>query len=157
MLVGGVLLGRGATVRALLATCAPSPCASKVRRKPEAFPLWGLGPPRTEYEYTNNTIYSSTAPPCRATSRKRAAYESCTASAGQPTNDKLRVYFYRLIRSMKLIVLLLWRLFAVRQCAARASTLITHKHFQKEENHGKLKPKGNLCTESNSLLCLLSA
>ena len=48
VLVGGVLLGRGAAVRALLATCAPSPCASKVRRKPEAFPLRGLGPPRTE-------------------------------------------------------------------------------------------------------------
>ena len=48
VLVGGVLLGRGAAVRALLATCAPSPCASKVLGKPEAFPLRGLGPPRTE-------------------------------------------------------------------------------------------------------------
>ena len=48
VLVGGVLLGRGAAVRALLATCAPSPCASKIRRKPEAFSLRGLGPPRTE-------------------------------------------------------------------------------------------------------------
>ena len=48
VLVGGVLLGRGAAVRALLATCAPSPCPSKVLRKPEAFPLRGLSPPRTE-------------------------------------------------------------------------------------------------------------
>ena len=48
ILVGGVLLGRGAAVRAFLAACAPSPCASKVRRKPEAFLLRGLGPPRTE-------------------------------------------------------------------------------------------------------------
>ena len=43
-----MLLGRGAAVRALLATCAPSPCASKVRRKPEAFPLRGLSLSRTE-------------------------------------------------------------------------------------------------------------
>ena len=48
VLVGGVLLGRGAAVRALRPTCAPSPCASKVSRKLEAFPLRGLGPPRTE-------------------------------------------------------------------------------------------------------------
>ena len=48
MLVGGVLLWREAAVRALQATCAPSPCASKVRRKPEAFPLRGLGFPRTQ-------------------------------------------------------------------------------------------------------------
>ena len=48
MLVGEVLLGRGAAVRALLETCEPSPCASKVRRKPEAFPLRGLGFPRTQ-------------------------------------------------------------------------------------------------------------
>ena len=46
--VGGVLLGRGGAVHALLATCALSPCASKVRWKPEAFPVQGLGPPRTE-------------------------------------------------------------------------------------------------------------
>ena len=39
---------RGTAVRALLATCAPSPFASKVRRKPEAFPLRGLSVPRTE-------------------------------------------------------------------------------------------------------------
>ena len=45
----GVLLGRGAAVRALLATCAPSPCASKVLRKPEAFPLQGLGSPKAEH------------------------------------------------------------------------------------------------------------
>ena len=38
----------GGAVRALLATCASSPCASKVRGKSEAFPLRGLGPPRTE-------------------------------------------------------------------------------------------------------------
>ena len=38
----------GGAVRALLATCAPSPGASKVLRKPEAFPIRGLGPPRTE-------------------------------------------------------------------------------------------------------------
>ena len=48
VLVRGVLLGRGAAVRALLATCPPSPCALKVLRKPEAFPLRGLGPPRTD-------------------------------------------------------------------------------------------------------------
>ena len=47
-LIRGVLLGRGAAVRALLTTCAPSPCASKILWKPEAFPLRGLGPPRTE-------------------------------------------------------------------------------------------------------------
>ena len=44
---GGVLVGRGGAVRPLLATVAPSPCASKVRRNPEAFPLRGLGSPRT--------------------------------------------------------------------------------------------------------------
>ena len=44
----GVLLGRGGAVLVLLATCAPSPCGSKVPRKPEDFPLRGLGPPRTE-------------------------------------------------------------------------------------------------------------
>ena len=38
----------GGAVRALLATCARSPCASKVRGKSEAFPRWGLRPPRTE-------------------------------------------------------------------------------------------------------------
>ena len=43
-----MLLGRGAAVRVLLETCAPSPCAPKVRQKPEAFHLRGLGPPRTE-------------------------------------------------------------------------------------------------------------
>ena len=48
VLVEGVLLGRGAALRALLATCAPGPCASKVRRKPEAFPLRGLSLSRTE-------------------------------------------------------------------------------------------------------------
>ena len=48
VLVGGMILGRGAAVRALLPTCAPSPCASKVRRKPEACSLRRLGPPRTE-------------------------------------------------------------------------------------------------------------
>ena len=47
-LVRRVLLARGAAVRALVATCAPSPCASKLLWKPEAFPLRGLGPPRTE-------------------------------------------------------------------------------------------------------------
>ena len=45
---GGVLLGQGAAFHSLLATCAPSPCASKLFRKPEAFPLWGLGPPKME-------------------------------------------------------------------------------------------------------------
>ena len=39
---------RGGAVRALLKTFVPSPYASKVRRKPEALPLRGLGPPRTE-------------------------------------------------------------------------------------------------------------
>ena len=48
MFVGVVLLGRGAAVRALRATCAPSLFASRVCSKPEAFPLRGLGPPRTE-------------------------------------------------------------------------------------------------------------
>ena len=43
MLVGGVLLWREAAVRALQATCAPSPCASKVIRKPKAFSS-GAGP-----------------------------------------------------------------------------------------------------------------
>ena len=42
VLVRGVLLGRGAAVRVLLATCAPNLCASEVLRKPELFP------PRTE-------------------------------------------------------------------------------------------------------------
>ena len=48
VLVGVVLLGRTVAARALVATCAPSPCASKVLRKPEEFPLRGLGPPGTE-------------------------------------------------------------------------------------------------------------
>ena len=48
VLVRGVLRGRGAAVRVFLATCALSPCASKVLRKPEASTLRGLGPPRTE-------------------------------------------------------------------------------------------------------------
>ena len=38
----------GAAVCGLLAMCAPSSCASKVFRKPRAFPLWKLGPPITE-------------------------------------------------------------------------------------------------------------
>ena len=47
--------------------------------------------------------------------------------------------------------------FAIRQCAAWASTLITHKHSPEEENRGKPKQKGKLCTNSNSLLYLLPA
>ena len=43
----GVLLGWRAAVRALLATYAPSPCASKVHQKPGTFPLRRLGRPRT--------------------------------------------------------------------------------------------------------------
>ena len=42
-LVKVVLLGRGAAVRALMATCEPSLCASKVLRKTEAFFFRGLG------------------------------------------------------------------------------------------------------------------
>ena len=38
----------GGAVRALLATCAPSSGASKVLRKPEAFPIRGLAPPGAE-------------------------------------------------------------------------------------------------------------
>ena len=44
----GVFLGRRGAVRSLMAMCAPRPCDLKVRRKPEAFPRGGLGPPRTE-------------------------------------------------------------------------------------------------------------
>ena len=45
-LIRGVLLGRGAGVHALLATCAES-LRLELIWKPEAFPLRGLGPPRT--------------------------------------------------------------------------------------------------------------
>ena len=34
--------------------------------------------------------------------------------------------------------------FAIRQCAAWSSTLITQKHFPKEENQGKPKQRGNI-------------
>ena len=48
VLVGGGAPRTGGAVCPPLTPCAPSPCASKVRRKPEPFSLQGLGPPRTE-------------------------------------------------------------------------------------------------------------
>ena len=119
MLVGRVLLGRGAAVRALLATCAPSPCASKVRRNPRrslfggwALPernVFGGGIDRKIRAGRSTVIFCGSGGPESAYASQSAPSERMGSFGTEPQQAIVSWFCLLIARSCVHVICVFWR------------------------------------------------